>query len=132
MTESSFGERFCYARWHEERVRPRESDGEFAAALELSKASISAYRKATSPPPDAVVTAIARRTGVDPGWLAYGARSAAPEPPDFAVWLGAQRTPNVAPVEQAQEPVPMPPIPTAPRKGAVINAKPGGAKKRPA
>lgn len=105
MTESSFGERFCYARWHEERVRPRESDGEFAAALDLSKASISAYRKATSPPPDVVVTAIAERTGVDPGWLAYGARSAAPEPPDFAVWLTAQRAEAPAPsaVEQLEE-----------------------------
>lgn len=85
---STFGQRFRFSRDFQ-RVSGRwTSDGALADELGLeSQSQISNYKTAVSAPPSARVLAIAKRTGVDPGWLAFGAESAAPEPPGFAAWL---------------------------------------------
>lgn len=91
MADSTFGERFAFARWYETgRVR-NETDAEFGEAIYRSKGAVSQWRKSEIPPPQPICAAIAERTGVDLGWLMAGEKSHAPEPEGFARWLATYR-----------------------------------------
>jgi hypothetical protein len=88
---SSFGQRFLFSRDFQRLQGRWTSDGALAGELGLeSQSQISAYKAADVVPPAARVLAIAKRTGVDPGWLAFGAETGAPEPAGFAMWLSNQ------------------------------------------
>ena len=50
-----------------------------------SSGSVSQWRSEEQIPPARVQLAIAEACGVDPGWLTYGAKSAAPTPPLLAL-----------------------------------------------
>lgn len=90
---STFGLRFRYARDFQRASGRWTSDGELAEELGLdSQSQISAYKSLTDAPPAPRVLAIAKRTGVDPGWLAFGPETSAPAPAGFEVWLGNQPT----------------------------------------
>jgi hypothetical protein len=84
---STFGERFQAARDFQAASGRREKDGEFADAIGVSGGLVSAFKGAKEPPPTDRVLAIAKRCGVDPGWLAFGNGSHAPAPDGFEVWL---------------------------------------------
>lgn len=47
----------------------------------LDASQVSKYEKGQTSPPTDVLLAYAKVCGVDPGWLTYGADSAAPAPP---------------------------------------------------
>lgn len=64
---------------------------EFASVLGVSPALVSLWQDAEKAPPHDRVLKIARVTGTDPGWLAYGRASQAPmlmaieQPPEETV-----------------------------------------------
>lgn len=94
-SESTFGERFAFARWWETGHVRSETDAQFAAAIRYAKGTVSGWRGLKDAPPTDTCQAIAARTGVDVGWLSHGERSAAPAPPAFAHWLEVHRKSQV-------------------------------------
>ena len=111
---SRFADRFAYARLVQPVETRAEKDRAFGKAVGVGSSSIVAYRDADDPPPVVRVLAIAKRCQLDPGWLAFGRESAAPEPDGFAAWLQNKRTGPAAerPIKvmpaSALEPVPHP------------------------
>lgn len=90
---STFGQRFLFARDYQRLHRRWTSDADLARELGFSGSSeITGYKKRLSAPPADRVLTVARTCGVDPGWLAFGAESAAPEPEGFARWLENQKS----------------------------------------
>lgn len=88
-----FAERFLFARDYQRGQGRWTSDGDLANELGLaSQSEISAYKKRDIAPGADKTLAIAKRTGVDPGWLAFGEDTAAPAPDNFATWLENKRT----------------------------------------
>lgn len=89
MADSTFGERFTFARlWQSLHVLDEE-DKDFARHVGKSKGSISTYYHRETAPPAEGVGRMAARMGVDPGWLTHGGATAAPA--GFADWLERQR-----------------------------------------
>ena len=101
--ESTFAERFAFARSHQDISGRGENDSAFAKAIEVSASTISDYRQRDEVPPAERVLTIAERTGVDPGWLAFGARTQAPAPAGFGQWLEGQRQKKHAERKQPPE-----------------------------
>jgi transcriptional regulator with XRE-family HTH domain len=87
VTPSTFALRFEFARLYQAIHGVTEADQDFAVAIGVSPGSVTAYKTALVPPPYERVIAIARRCGVDPGWLAFGSESWAPQPQEFESWL---------------------------------------------
>lgn len=74
-----FHERFLRAWQLYERAAGRRVSGRrLAEALDVSPATITGWSGIDDPPPHSQVLAIAKLTGTDPGWLAYGPDSDAP------------------------------------------------------
>jgi hypothetical protein len=68
------------------------TDGELAAELGLkSQGEVTGFKKRAAAPSANHVLVIARRSGVDPGWLAFGHECAAPEPEGFVEWVTNSR-----------------------------------------
>jgi hypothetical protein len=108
-TPSTFAERYLYARDFQRGEGRWTTDGELAAELGLvSQSEITTYKKRESSPPAKNVLVIAKRTGVDPGWLAFGADTAAPEPPGFAKWIANRAAKSAAgqPIEATDAELP--------------------------
>lgn len=87
--ETSLGERILIARFEASALRSEKLSQERLGALvsrELSKgapvtaATVSRWESGDTVPSVTTIAAIARVCGVDPGWLAFGAESAAPSP----------------------------------------------------
>jgi transcriptional regulator with XRE-family HTH domain len=87
--ETSLGERILIARFEASALRSEKLSQERLGALvsrELSKgapvtaATVSRWESGDTVPSVTTIAAIARVCGVDPGWLAFGAESAAPGP----------------------------------------------------
>lgn len=92
MISSTFGERFLYARLHQQVYGiGEESDGVFAAAIGVGSSSVTAYKTADEAPPANRTLAIAQRCGVDPGWLSFGEMTTAQSPIGFERWIGSRR-----------------------------------------
>lgn len=87
---SRFGERFRFARIEQAHRGREENDSAFARGVGVVPGAVTGYKEGDSPPPVARILAIAKRCGVDPGWLAFGEDSAAPAPNGFAGWLEHQ------------------------------------------
>lgn len=104
-TESVFADRFLFAREFQ-RFRGRwTNDGELAVELGFSSQSeVTTYKKRAIAPGAMHVLTIARRTGVDPGWLAFGIDSQAPEPPGFVEWLSKHDAESLVPDERPKPP----------------------------
>lgn len=103
--KSTFAERLEYSRDRQRILGSWEADGVLAEYLGVSKASVSDYKKSETAPAAERTLAIAQWVGVDPGWLAFGAESAAPAPEGFELWLVGRRKRSPQPAEQpAAEP----------------------------
>lgn len=90
-TESAFADRFIFAREFQRFHGRWTTDGDLAKELGFSgQSEITTYKKRAVAPGAQHVLIIARRTGVDPGWLAFGADSEAPEPQGYREWLAKQ------------------------------------------
>ena len=79
--EGTFGARLYDAqtRWIEGAGEGDWRDDAFAKAVGSSVPSLSPYWNAIDPPnTHTLIIRIARTTGTDPGWLAYGSLSQAP------------------------------------------------------
>jgi transcriptional regulator with XRE-family HTH domain len=88
-TEMTLGERILLARFEASALRSEKLSQERLGVLvsrELSKgapvtaATVSRWESGDTVPSIATLAAVARVCGVDPGWLAFGAESAAPSP----------------------------------------------------
>jgi transcriptional regulator with XRE-family HTH domain len=87
--ETSLGERILIARFEASALRSEKLSQERLGGLvsrELSKgapvtaATVSRWESGDTVPSVTTLAAVARVCGVDPGWLAFGAESAAPGP----------------------------------------------------
>jgi transcriptional regulator with XRE-family HTH domain len=87
--ETSLGERILIARFEASALRSEKLSQERLGVLvsrELSKgapvtaATVSRWESGDTVPSVTTIAAIARVCGVDPGWLGFGAESAAPSP----------------------------------------------------
>lgn len=87
--ETSLGERILIARFEASALRSEKLSQERLGILvsrDLSKgapvtaATVSRWESGDTVPSVTTIAAIARVCGVDPGWLAFGAESAAPSP----------------------------------------------------
>jgi transcriptional regulator with XRE-family HTH domain len=87
--ETSLGERILIARFEASALRGEKLSQERLGGLvsrELSKgapvtaATVSRWESGDTVPSVTTLAAVARVCGVDPGWLAFGAESAAPGP----------------------------------------------------
>jgi transcriptional regulator with XRE-family HTH domain len=87
--ETTLGERILIARFEASALRSEKLSQERLGVLvsrELSKgapvtaATVSRWESGDTVPSVTTIAAIARVCGVDPGWLAFGAESAAPSP----------------------------------------------------
>jgi hypothetical protein len=84
MADSTFGERFTFARLWQSMHHAHEQDADFAKGIGKSKGAVSGYRRQRKPPPAETVSVMAPRMGVDAGWLTFGKTGA---PDGFAEWL---------------------------------------------
>lgn len=86
----TFGERFLLAwdKWKREHPRHDASETAFAAVLGIPQGTLNPLKKRIDAPRHEHVIAIARATGTDPGWLAYGPLCQAPMPKE---WPAAPR-----------------------------------------
>ncbi len=107
--ETSLGERILIARFEASALRSEKLSQERLGVLvsrELSKgapvtaATVSRWESGDTVPSVTTIAAIARVCGVDPGWLAFGAESAAPSPRRGRPPLPAQ---SAAPDEPRRE-----------------------------
>lgn len=110
MTRSQFGQRFRFARIEQAHLGREENDSTFAKGLGVTPGAVTAYKDGDKPPPVARVLDIAKRCGVDPGWLAFGEDCGAPAPAGFAAWLANQPKPKerAAIVKKLVRPEPVP------------------------
>jgi transcriptional regulator with XRE-family HTH domain len=97
--ETSLGERILIARFEASALRSEKLSQERLGVLvsrELSKgapvtaATVSRWESGDTVPSVTTIAGIARVCGVDPGWLAFGAESAAPSPRRGKVQLPGQ------------------------------------------
>lgn len=93
MSLSTFGERFLFARLVQALGGTTETDGDFAEAVGVGSSTITGYKSADEAPPAGRALAIAKRCGVDPGWLSFGDDSAAPAPSGWERWFATRREP---------------------------------------
>ncbi len=91
VVPSVFAERFLYARARQHGLGTWQEDQALADALGVVKSQVTAYKKRRVAPPTERTLVIAGWCGVDPGWLAFGADTAAPAPVGFVEWLAAYR-----------------------------------------
>lgn len=90
---STFAQRFAYTRDRQRVLGTWQEDAELATRIGVNASQISEYKGREESPPAKRTLAIAQICGVDPGWLAFGADSAAPAPERFDEWL-AKRYPT--------------------------------------
>jgi transcriptional regulator with XRE-family HTH domain len=97
--DTSLGERILIARFEASALRSEKLSQERLGALvsrDLSKgapitaATVSRWESGDTVPSVTTIGAVARVCGVDPGWLAFGAESAAPSPRRGRAQLPAQ------------------------------------------
>jgi hypothetical protein len=98
---STFAQRFEYARARQHVLGTWREDSVLAAHLGIAASQITDYKARDEAPPAKRTLAIAQWCGVDPGWLAFGADSAAPAPEGFEAWLAATRQRSAAEQEGA-------------------------------
>lgn len=87
---STFGQRFEFARAQQAVNGRKETDTDFAEAVGVGSSAVTGYKSAINAPPAERVLVIAKRCGVDPGWLAFGEDTNATAPVGFAGWLVGQ------------------------------------------
>ena len=113
--ETSLGERILIARFEASALRSEKLLQERLGVLvsrELSKgapvtaATVSRWVSGDTVPSVTTIAAVARVCGVDPGWLGFGAESAAPSPRRGKPQLAGQRVARDEPrrEEPAQDP----------------------------
>jgi hypothetical protein len=89
-TASTFGQRFAFARVVQSFGGVTETDTAFGKAIGVVSGAMTGYKNAITAPPAERVLVIAKRCGVDPGWLAFGEDTTAEAPPGFQTWLARQ------------------------------------------
>lgn len=106
-TPSTYAERLEFARDRQRIVGAWEADGVMAQRLGISKSQFSEDKNRDTAPSSERTLAVAGIVGVDPGWLGFGAASAAPAPEGFELWLVGRRKrspqPTVLPGELPDE-----------------------------
>lgn len=94
VVPSTFSERFEFARDRQRVLGTWQEDQELAGDIGVARSQISEYKAREIAPPVERTLALARRIGVDPGWLAFGEDTVAPAPEGFAAWLANRRAPR--------------------------------------
>lgn len=98
---STFAQRLEFARALQ-RVRGTWRDDQtLAEMVGVSGPQITAYKARDEAPSARRTLRLAEIVGVDPGWLAFGPATAAPEPEGFATWLSNQPEVRAAHVSPA-------------------------------
>lgn len=84
MANSTFGERFAFARWWRMGMVHRDlTDGDLARALRLTGGTVSQWRERETAPPQGKVEQLAKLCGVDFYWLFHGERGGQVPAPDL-------------------------------------------------
>lgn len=88
---STFAERLEFGRVRHHALGTWREDQEIAAQIGVKPSSFNEIKRREEAPSAGRTLSLARTIEVDPGWLAFGADSAAPAPEGFGPWLANKR-----------------------------------------